>query len=101
MENNKHDMLLFIHQWVDEKGTPNDISELSNILVAYGNKLNTPDAKIYGCNYNWKKYKMKTVMYRWGVVSVKQSMKLFYNILRVLMNKVKVEELLYVQMGTS
>ena len=43
MENNKQNATLFIYQWVDENVVPDDTGKLSDMLIAYGNKLNIPD----------------------------------------------------------
>jgi len=42
MENNKQNATLFIYQWVDENVVPDDTGKLSDMLIAYGNKLNIP-----------------------------------------------------------
>ena len=44
MENNKQNATLFVYQWVDENVAPDDTGKLSDMLIAYGNKLNIPDA---------------------------------------------------------
>ena len=43
MENNKQNATLFIYQWVDENKVPDDTGTLSDMLIAYGNKLNISD----------------------------------------------------------
>ena len=43
MENNKQNATLFVYQWVDENEVPDDTGKLSDMLIAYGNKLNIPD----------------------------------------------------------
>ena len=43
MENNKQNATLFVYQWVDENVVPDDTGKLSDMLIAYGNKLNIPD----------------------------------------------------------
>ena len=43
MENNKQNATLFIYQWVDDNVVPDDTGKLSDMLIAYGNKLNIPD----------------------------------------------------------
>jgi hypothetical protein len=41
MKNNKHEATTFIDQYVDETGNiPDDTGKLSDMLVAYGDKIN-------------------------------------------------------------
>lgn len=55
MENNKQNATLFIYQWVDDNVVPDDTGKLSDMLIAYGNKLNIPD--VSGILIAWEKFK--------------------------------------------